>query len=415
LSVLNTNKKILLLSIARAIESFGVSFLVVVIPIYISGDQIADISMIGSSFFGLEITIELLIGVAISTAALVSSLGQPIGGSLSDRYKKRKIFVIMGLFLLAFSVPFYLVVDSYQSIIILRIVQGISGALLIPGIAAMVNIEALKDSKGESFGIYNTFRLIGFGLGPIVAGGIISYGPYDLRLVQFTGIEFAFVVTILAALISLFLVILFVEESSIDEDAQKKDVPIMEVIKTSKFKYIIVLAGTNFLLAASIAVFVTLEGPVMERFDQTTFMFGLQFSAAIIANTISQTPVGRISDRRGRKKFILLGFLILIPSITIQGFVNSSYQMLVARLIQGVSVALVFAPSLALGGELADEDKNSGLFLSVLTGSFGLGIAVGPTASGILFSLGGFSTPFIFSGIASFIGFTVVYIYLPDK
>lgn len=410
---LNTNRKILLLSIVRAIESFGVSFLIVVIPMYISGGRVSSGLLDGQSILGLEITVELLVGVAISTTALVSSLGQPIGGSISDRLNKRKIFVLLGLGILAVTVPLYLVVETYAEVIALRIAQGIGGALLVPAIASIINIEAIKGSKGENFGLYNTFRLIGFGTGPIVAGAVISLGPYDLGFIQLTGVEAAFWITVVAAVISWIIVLVFVEESKVDEIPGETREKLWDVVRTDNFKYALVLAATNFLLAASIAVFITLEEASLERFNQTTFMFGLQFSAAILANTFAQTPVGRLSDRRGRKSIILLGFLILIPSITVQGFVTTSTQMLVARLVQGVSVALVFAPSLALAGELAD-DKNSGLYLSTLTGSFGLGIAVAPTASGILYSIGGFSTPFIYSGIAGLFGLILVFLLVPE-
>lgn len=410
---LNSNRKILLLSIVRAIESFGVSFLIVVIPMYISGGRVSSGLLDGQSILGLEITVELLVGVAISTTALVSSLGQPVGGSLSDRLNKRKIFILIGLGLLTITVPLYLVVDTYSEVIVLRVAQGIGGALLVPAVASIINIEAIKGSEGENFGLYNTLRLIGFGTGPIVAGGVISFGPYNLRVVELTGVEAAFSVTVVASLISWLIVLIFVEETTVDEVPDEDRESLWNVVRTDNFKYALVLAATNFLLAASIAVFITLEEATLERFDQTTFMFGLQFSAAVLANTFAQTPIGRLSDRRGRKSIILVGFLILIPSITVQGFVTTSLQMLVARIVQGVSVALVFAPSLALAGELAD-DKNSGLYLSTLTGSFGLGIAVAPTAAGVLYSIGGFSTPFVYSGVAGIFGLILVFLLVPE-
>lgn len=410
---LNSNRKILLLSIVRAIESFGVSFLIVVIPMYISGGRVSSGLLDGQSILGLEITVELLVGVAISTTALVSSLGQPVGGSLSDRLNKRKIFILIGLGLLTITVPLYLVVDTYSEVIVLRVAQGIGGALLVPAVASIINIEAIKGSEGENFGLYNTLRLIGFGTGPIVAGGVISFGPYNLRVVELTGVEAAFLVTVVASLISWLIVLIFVEETTVDEVPNEDRESLWNVVRTDNFKYALVLAATNFLLAASIAVFITLEEATLERFDQTTFMFGLQFSAAVLANTFAQTPIGRLSDRRGRKSIILVGFLILIPSITVQGFVTTSLQMLVARIVQGISVALVFAPSLALAGELAD-DKNSGLYLSTLTGSFGLGIAVAPTAAGVLYSIGGFSTPFVYSGVAGIFGLILVFLLVPE-
>jgi MFS family permease len=66
--------------------------------------------------------------------------------------------------------------------------------------------------------------------------------------------------------------------------------------------------------------------------------------------------------------------------------------MLVARLVHGVSVAMVFAPSLAIAGDLAGEGQ-SGTTLSVLTMAFGFGTAIGPLLSGALFGFG-FAVPF---------------------
>lgn len=411
---LNVSRQVLILAIARAIQAFSVSFIIVILPIYISGDQISNISTLGNIFFGLEITVELLIGIAISSTALISSLGQPIGGSVSDAFNRRKIFAVSGLGLLTATIPFYLVTNTYGGVLVLRIIQGIAGAMLVPSIAAIINSESDGDSRGESFGIYNTLRLVGFGFGPIVAGAVISLGPYNVFSYVISGVDAAFWVTMIGSGIGFLIVLLFVKEPNRVKTNDEQYSSIFEVLRSDKFRLIFILGLTNFLLAASIAVFITLEGPVSERLNQSSFMFSLQFSAAILANTISQTPVGRISDNYGRKPLILLGFLILIPSITVQGFVIGSYQMLFARIVQGVSVALVFAPSLALAGDMA-EDRNPGLYLSVLTGGFQLGIAAGPTVSGLLFSIGGFSTPFVFSGLAATMGLILVQLYIPNK
>jgi MFS family permease len=82
-----------------------------------------------------------------------------------------------------------------------------------------------------------------------------------------------------------------------------------------------------------------------------------------------------------------------------QGVVTDPLLMLGARFVQGVAVAFVFAPSLALAGDLAREGQ-SGTQLSILTMAFGLGVALGPLVSGFLVSFG-FLVPFAFgTGLA---------------
>lgn len=81
--------------------------------------------------------------------------------------------------------------------------------------------------------------------------------------------------------------------------------------------------------------------------------------------------------------------------------------MLATRIAQGFAGAMVFAPGLALAGDLA-EDRNSGTKLSVLTMSFGLGTALGPLSAGYLVRFG-FATPFVFGAALALIGFVLVY------
>jgi MFS family permease len=80
--------------------------------------------------------------------------------------------------------------------------------------------------------------------------------------------------------------------------------------------------------------------------------------------------------------------------------------MLVARLVHGVSVAMVFAPALAVAGDLAGEGE-SGTTLSVLTMAFGLGTAVGPLASGALFGFG-FVVPFAVGSVLAIAALALV-------
>jgi MFS family permease len=119
-----------------------------------------------------------------------------------------------------------------------------------------------------------------------------------------------------------------------------------------------------------------------------------------------QVPVGRLSDEYGRRPFLLAGFVILAPSVLLQGIVLDPWLMLGARFVQGVAVACVFAPALALAGDLAGKGQ-SGTQLSVLTMAFGLGVALGPLASGFLVSYG-FAVPFAFGAALALVALVLV-------
>jgi len=102
-----------------------------------------------------------------------------------------------------------------------------------------------------------------------------------------------------------------------------------------------------------------------------------------------------------------MGLAILVPATLAQGLVTTSVGMLATRIGQGIAGAMVFAPGLALAGDIAD-DRDSGTRLSVLTMSFGLGTAIGPLSAGYLVRFG-FVAPFAFGAGLAALGFLLVY------
>ncbi len=409
------DKRVLIVSFARAVEMFSLSFLVVVLPLFIAGEYISINQLLHITLFGIQITEEFLIGIALSTSILISSLGQPIIGRLSDKIKNRKLFIIIGFSLLLISTPFYLTIESYFGVLVLRFVQGIAGAISVPAAAALVNDYSIESNNyGENFGFYNTFRLLGFGIGPLIAGIIIERGPYNVYSYSLSGIDASFYFVIFSVFIALSLVLLFIKEPEQNINKTQNNTDLKDIIHTKQFKTILILSFATFWLASSINIFATLEVQVNNRFAQGATWFGIQFSAALLANTVTQIPIGSIVDKYNTKPFIVLGFIILIPSITFQGFATTSEQILILRIIQGLSVSIVYIPTISYTGELGGSDSG-GLFLSVLSSSFALGLAVGPLLSGILFTIGGFSLPFVFAGVFSTIGLLIIITSMPKN
>jgi MFS family permease len=400
--VLGTDPRVLTLALARMADALGNSFLIIVLPLYIASGQVNLGGLVGTEILGFALQTKTLIGLVLSLFGLLNSFGQPFTGRVSDRTGRRRVFVLAGLVLFAVGSAIYPFVTSYWSVLGARALQGVGAAFTIPATVALVNDYAASDSeRGGNFGVFNTFRLIGFGFGPIVAGIVITGGlaaegvvSYDLAGYAISGFTAAFAVAVLGAAISFVLVWALIDDPPAAADAASKDLSIAVFDPDGRgLDSVFVLGVATFLMAATIALFATLEAPIRARLDESTFMFSVQFAAVVIANVVFQVPIGRASDRYGRRPFVVAGFVVLAPSVFVQGVVTDPWLMLGARFVQGIAVALVFAPALALAGDLAGE-RGSGTTLSVLTMAFGLGVAVGPLASGLLYNLGGFSTPF---------------------
>ena len=401
---------------ARMADAIGNSFLIIVLPGYIASGEIDVTGIVGGQVPLLgEATIPLLIGVVLSLFGLLNSFGQPFTGRLSDRTGQRKVYILLGLAIFGVASAAYPFVTEYWAVVVVRAFQGIGAAFTIPCTIALVNeYSAAAAERGNNFGVFNTFRLAGFGFGPIVAGLVITGGSlglegatetvatYTTPLGTLSGYDAAFGVAVLGAVVSFVMVAVLIEDPEADDSAAAKDLSfhVRDRDGESLLDPVFVLGVGTFFMAVGIALFAALQETTNTRLGQGSFLFSLQFAAVVLANVLLQVPIGRASDRYGRRPFIVAGFLVLIPALLAQGIVRGPLQMLGARLVQGVAVALVFAPSLALAGDLA-RGGSSGTQLSVLTMAFGLGVAVGPTLAGYLVRFG-FGTPFfVGAGLAA--------------
>jgi MFS family permease len=413
--VLGVDSRVLALGMARMADALGNSFLIIVLPLYIASGQVTIDALVGGNLLGLAITEEFLIGLVLSLFGFLNSFGQPFTGRLSDRTSKRKLYILSGLVIFGVASAAYPFVTSYWSVVVVRAVQGLGAAFTVPVTVALVNDYAASNSeRGGNFGVFNTFRLIGFGFGPIVAGAVVTGGfgkeqvvSYTLAGMTISGFDAAFGVAVLGAVVSFVLVTLLVNDPD-DLESKAGDELSIAILREDGpgLDPVFVLGLATLFMAISIALYATLQADINARLDQGASLFGLQFSAVVVANVFFQVPVGRLSDDYGRRPFLLAGFLILIPSVLLQGLVLDPWTMLGARFLQGVGVACVFAPALALAGDLAGAGE-SGTQLSILTMAFGLGVALGPLLSGVLVAFG-FVVPFAFGALLAVIGLLLV-------
>ncbi|ELY61257.1 major facilitator superfamily protein [Natronolimnohabitans innermongolicus JCM 12255] len=323
--------------------------------------------------------------------------------------------ILIGLAGLAATNLTYVFADSYLSLVAIRSLQGLSVAFIVPTSIALVNELATSQDRGGNMGVYNTFRLVGFGAGPVAAGAVVNLGPYSLPGgPTISGFDAVFYVATAAALTSYALVTVLVSDpdATVANAAADLSIPVFDRRGPNLLDPVFTLGVATLFLAAAIALFATIQPQVNDRLSQGSTWFGVQYAAFILAQVLLQTPVGRACDRYGRRPFIVVGMFLLIPTTLVQGFVTTSELMLAARLAQGIAGAMVFAPSLALAGDLAGEGE-SGSKLSVLTMAFGFGIAVGPLLSGALVGYG-FATPFVFGTVLAALGTVLVYTQIEE-
>jgi MFS family permease len=102
--------------------------------------------------------------------------------------------------------------------------------------------------------------------------------------------------------------------------------------------------------------------------------------------------MGMLSDKFGRKKIIAMGLLLNIPIVIGLGHVETVTQLIILRAIQGISMASVETPVMALAVDLAGISVSSKV--SSITASQAAGMALGPIMGGILAGYISFELPF---------------------
>jgi len=87
--VADTDRRVIVLALARMVGAAGNSFLIVVLPLYIASDLIDIESLLGTAVgvgaASVTLTEPLLIGVVLSLFGFLNSFSQPLTGRLSDR------------------------------------------------------------------------------------------------------------------------------------------------------------------------------------------------------------------------------------------------------------------------------------------------------------------------------------------
>lgn len=405
MSLPDIDRQVLVLALARMVDAVGNSFLIVVLPLYIASEAITPST--------LNVSDALLTGLVLSMFGLFNSVVQPFAGRASDRAGKRKIFVLIGLAILTVTNGAFAFVSSELSLLAIRIAQGIGVAFTIPATLALVNELSTTATRGGSMGVFNTFRLLGFGAGPIAAGAVVSTGPYRFAIantaVQLSGFDAAFFIAAVTALGGFLLVTLFVSDPASTHADAGDDLTVSVLADAGDEQLldsVFTLGVATLVMAISIALISTIQPAVNTRLDQGPTLFGIEFGVFVLVQVVLQVPIGSASDRHGRKPFIVWGLALLVLATFAQGLVVTPWQMIAARAVQGVAAAFVFAPALALAGDLAN-DGQSGTTLAVLTMAFGLGTALGPLSSGFLIQYG-FLTPFAFGAALAAVGAILV-------
>ena len=312
-------------------------------------------------------------------------------GLLSDRWAKRRAFVLVGA---AGSMVFYFLMTttlSYPILLLYRFLQGSFTVMAWQTFMTLAIDFSDSQNRGRNMGIFGAFLAIGMGLGPAIGGVIASIGVF---MPYYTAVGLNAVVLVIA-LVGL------------------RDPPMTKTRPTLAQSFMVARKNPELVVPGIFNLFDRLHiGFILTALpfflsvslglDES--LRGMSLAIFAIPFIILQYPMGKLSDKHGRFRQLVVGSIgygVVLSVVGIVGVFGFSL-LLVMLAILGVFAGITSPPSMALVGDIVgQEDSAMGMGFFNFLGN--LGITIGPLIFGVLMPIIGISNAFVVVGLLELI------------
>jgi len=299
------------------VTGIGMSQIAPVLPLYIQHLGIKDAALVAQ-----------LSGIAFGVTFITSAIFSPIWGHAADKFGRKPMLLraSIGMSVIISCMGF---ASNVYVLIGLRLLQGVITGY---GTACttLIATQTDKENAGYALGTLSTANIAGSLLGPTIGGFVgETFGMQNVFFITGGMMFIAFITTVL-----------FVKESFTRED--NKVLSIKEVWSIVPEKSLtITLFITFFILSVamySVEPIVTVYvSQLSSEMSHVALMAGITFSASGFANILSAPRLGRLSDKIGAHKVMLVCLIIAGIIFIPQAFVKSTWQLMGLRFLLGLT------------------------------------------------------------------------------
>ncbi|GAC1696281.1 MAG: multidrug efflux MFS transporter NorA [Ktedonobacteraceae bacterium] len=271
-----------------------------------------------------------IIGLMASAYLFSNFLFQYPVGWLADRWGRKQVMLV-GLIGQALLSAIYLVVADPVTFIVLRFIEGIGTAALLPAARALIIDDVPAEQQGEAYGIFGAFFNAGFLFGPGIGGFLAVFGYSS-----------AFIGAVVFRIIAVIIVLVMVRNMS----------PGFAEAHTAKRSFSYASLFTPPLMAAYLIAF---GDYLYLGFDQTLMplwmhdhlgasvtLIGITYMMWAIPNMLLSAFGGQVADRTRHRSWLILIFgLAQVPLYLIYGFANTTLIVIIFFTVHGIVYAFI--------------------------------------------------------------------------
>lgn len=183
-------------------------------------------------------------------------------------------------------------------------------------------------------------------------------------------------------------------------------------MKKQTKRAILVLLVSEFLVCLGISLVIPVMPFLKTSLHLTAFDMGVMTSLFALVQFVASPIVGRISDRIGRKKILVIGSLLYMLSEILFAVTNNLLMFDISRAVGGLSAAMYVPTSMALAADITTKRERAKV-IGWLSAAFSAGLILGPGIGGILANIS-LKTPFWLSALLGLLGTLSLWAFLPS-
>ena len=353
-----------------------------------------------------------IVGLIEGVAEATSSLVKLFSGWLSDRLHSRKWLAVVGYGLSAISKPFFLVANTWETVAVVRWLDRVGKGIRTAPRDALVADSIAEKDRGLAFGFHRAADTAGALVGILIAAGLIWFAQANSQYLSENTFHIVVWVSLLPAFLAVLTLAFGAKEVPI---AGKRDLPKFMFRSLGRpFKVFMVIAGI-FTLGNSSDAFLILRA---QTSGMSVVLILVMMAVFNLIYSLISTPAGRLSDRIGRRRMIIAGWLVY--AIIYFGFAlaQGSWQIFALYITYGFYYGLTYGTINALLADLVPAELRGTAY-----GTYNamVGIIAFPASliAGILWQgMGswnglGQSAPFLFGGSMALLAVILMLTWFP--